>query len=249
MDNTPHFKDNAEHFLQELFFPSFCLGCQGEGAYLCQDCRSTLEILPYQYCLCNKNPQRILPPQGNRGTCQYCQHKKLSGLYFALSYQDSFLTKKLLYQFKYPPHIKDLSKTLASLIVEHLVITKNNTQDIWQEALLVALPMQLAKEKRRGYNQAKELAKELAGVLKVPLVTGNLVKIKKTEAQVGLSAKERAENVKNAFAIKNPATFKDKKVFLVDDVYTTGSTMEECARVLRAAGATQVWGISVAREA
>ena len=63
-----------------------------------------------------------------------------------------------------------------------------------------------------------------------------------------LSAIERAENVKDAFAIKNPAEFTGKKVFLVDDVYTTGATMAECAKTLRAAGAKQVWGIAVARE-
>ena len=63
-----------------------------------------------------------------------------------------------------------------------------------------------------------------------------------------LSAKERQENVKNAFLIKKPEEISGKKIFLLDDVYTTGSTMEECAKVLKESGAKEVWGISIARE-
>lgn len=66
--------------------------------------------------------------------------------------------------------------------------------------------------------------------------------------QIELSAKEREENLKNAFLVEKAAEIKDKKIFLVDDVYTTGATMEECARIIKEAGAKTVWGISIARE-
>ena len=73
-------------------------------------------------------------------------------------------------------------------------------------------------------------------------------KIKKTKPQIKLSAKEREENLKGAFFVKNPAEFKGKNVFLVDDVYTTGSTMQECANVLRTLGIKKVFGLTIARE-
>ena len=80
-------------------------------------------------------------------------------------------------------------------------------------------------------------------------MAGNcLVKIKETLPQINLSGKERQENIKGVFSIKNKELIKNKKVLLVDDVYTTGSTMEECARVLKVIGAKEVWGIAAARE-
>jgi len=245
---SPKHVDNVKEFLLELFFPSFCLGCQKEGTLLCYDCQSTLEISEYHYCLCNKNPLRLPPGQTNNGKCQSCQDRKLSGLYFALPYQEKFLTKKLIYQFKYEPYIKNLAKSLAGILAEHLEITGKNIDPIWENSILVPVPMELKKQKNRGYNQAQELARELGQMLNVPLAAGNLVKIKATLPQMELSAKDRQNNLKNAFFLKNPKEIQGKKVFLVDDVYTTGATMEECANVLRTQGAQQVWGIAIARE-
>lgn len=237
--------DKIKNFLQELLFPAFCLGCQKEGTYLCDDCRSTLDISEFTYCLCNKHPLRL---PDNKGTCQRCRDKKLSGFYFALPYQEKFLTRKLIYQFKYEPFIKSLAKPLADILAQHFVVTGKNINEIWENSVLVAVPMELKKMKNRGYNQAEELAQELSAIVKIPLISNNLVKIKKTAPQMTLSAKDRAENLKGAFAVKNAAELQGKKVFLVDDVYTTGSTMEECARVLKNAGVKSVWGIAIARE-
>ena len=243
MENSPL---PIKNFLLELFFPSFCLGCKKEGALLCEDCKSTLEISEYNYCLCSK-PLRL--PDGQKtGKCPRCQDKKLSGLFFALPYKEKFLTKKLIYQFKYKPYIKELSKTLAAILTEHLVISHNNAESIWENSVLMPVPLEKSKLKSRGYNQSEELARELSKILQVPLFSENLAKIKKTAPQMELSAKERAENLKGAFSIKNPAEIAGKKIFLIDDVYTTGSTLQECANVLKSAGAKQIWGIVIARE-
>jgi len=125
---------------------------------------------------------------------------------------------------------------------------QQNTPDTWQESVFVPIPMEKRKMKRRGYNQAEELAKELSIMLNIPLMKDNLVKTKKTLPQMKLSAKERAENLIGAFAVKNPKELENKKIFLVDDVYTTGATMEECAKLLKTSGVKQVWGIVIARE-
>ena len=245
---TSNFKLQISNFIKELLFPSFCLGCKKEGTYLCEDCNSTLEISEYNYCLCNKNPIRLQFNQNKNGKCGKCAEKKLSGLYFALPYKEKALTKKIIYNFKYSPYIKDLSKVLSKTLIEHLVLTKNNTNQIWENAILVPVPLEKRKLKSRGYNQAEELAKELSKVINIPLITKTLIKIKSTSSQMKLKKEEREKNIKNAFITKNREQINGKKIFLVDDVYTTGSTMEECARVLKDAGARQVWGIVVARE-
>ncbi|MBI1866526.1 MAG: ComF family protein [Candidatus Staskawiczbacteria bacterium] len=249
-----------KNFLLELFFPIFCLGCRREGVYLCQDCKAILEISEFQYCLCGKNPLKINLELNKYGKCNKCSDKKLSGLYFALPYKESALTRKLIHQFKYQPYIKDLAKTLALLLAEHFLISGSNKEDVWRDSILIPIPLDKKKLKNRGYNQAEELAKELFKILKVPVFSDILIKIKTTLSQVELSGKEREQNLKNAFAI-NPVRnqisngvkksfdfFRGKKIFLVDDVYTTGSTMEECANILKKAGAKQVWGIVIARE-
>lgn len=219
--------DNFKEYLLNLFFPRFCLGCKREGNYLCEDCRSTLDICERTYFVNSKN---------------------LSGLYFALPYKERQLTKKMIYQFKYEPYLKDLSKTLTSILIEHFIKTGNNTNKFWENSILVAIPADKKRLKLRGYNQCQELANELAKIVKVPLLTNNLIKIKQTKPQMELSKNEREINLKNAFIIKNPAEFAGKKVFLVDDVYTTGSTMDECAGILLNAGAKEVFGIAIARE-
>jgi len=236
-----------------MLFPKLCLGCQKEGTYLCDDCRTLLEISEFNYCLCNQNPQRL--PQGQKsglpaqaGKCSRCQNKNLSGLYFALPYKEKTLTRKLIHQFKYPPYLKDLAKTLASILIEHFVLAKNNTNEIWNNSILMPVPLDKNKLKIRGYNQSGELAKELSKVLQVPVISDNLIKIKPTKPQMELTKSEREMNLKDAFKTINPSELAGKKIFLVDDVYTTGSTMEECARVLKESGAKKVWGICLTRE-
>lgn len=245
--------NKIKSFALDLLFPKFCLGCQKEGTYLCFDCKHLLEIAEFDYCLCEQNPVKIFSPStssGQTAKCSRCQSKKLSGLYFGLSYKEKSLTRKLIHNFKYAPFIKELAKPLSDILIEHFILTGNNTDDIWENSILIPVPLHAKKQKERGYNQSEELAKELAKVLKVPVVSNLLVKIKNTPSQMKLKKEERQKNLQGAFDIieKNKNTIKNKKIFLVDDVYTTGITMQECAGVLLKAGAKQVWGIAIARE-
>ncbi len=247
--------DKFKELSLDLLFPKFCLGCKKEGTYLCDDCRTLLDISEFSYCLCDQKPQR-LPPAQLTGKCSRCNDKKLSGLYFALPYKDpsagsgqkTSLTRKLIHQFKYKPYLKDLAKTLASILIEHFVLSGKNTNEIWENSVLVPIPLDKKKLKERGYNQSEELAKELSKILQVSVISDCLIKVKHTNPQMELKKEEREKNLENAFQIKNPADLAGKKIFLVDDVYTTGSTMNECAKTLKLAGAKNVWGIVIARE-
>jgi len=230
--------------LADIFFPKFCFGCGKEGVWLCGDCKSTLDILEYHYCLCAQNPLRFNRP----GKCKKCAHKKLSGLYFAVSYKENSLVKNLILKFKYEPFVKTLSKTLADLIIEHIYLSGKDPIKIFRDSILVPIPLVKKRLKYRGFNQAEEIAKELSQNTNTPLISDNLIKFKNTPSQTNLSKEQRWLNIKNTFLCKNPFEFKNKRVFLVDDVYTTGATMEEAASTLKKAGAKEVWGIVVARE-
>lgn len=241
-------KSGVKEFLLDIFFPRFCLGCQKEGGYLCPDCKATLDISENQYCLCDKNPLRI-PTAEEKGKCQKCSGKKLAGLYFALSYKEKALTKKLIHFFKYEPFlVKDLSETLADLIIDNLKLLGKSLEAFKENSVIIPVPSDIKKIKRRGYNPSEELAKRLSEKLQLPMVLDNLAKIKQTAPQMELSKEKRFQNLKNAFTVKNSGEIAGKKIFLIDDVYTTGSTMEECATVLRRSGAKQVWGIVIARD-
>jgi len=236
-------KETIKNYFLDILFPRFCLGCGIEGVYLCEDCKATLEVLEYRYCLCDENNLRI-SGQSNKGKCRNCNSKKLSGLYSSLSYKEKPLTKKLIHFFKYPPYyLKDLAKPLASLVIDHILLLGENP---FKNSVLIPIPLDKKKLKQRGYNQSEELAKEISKATGVPFLTDVLIKIKSTSPQMELPEEKRRENLKDAFACRK--TIRDKKVFLVDDVYTTGSTMEECAAKLLESGTKEVWGIVIARD-
>jgi len=230
-----------KNFLLELFFPRFCLLCQKDynppttssrpdksgqapGNYLCEDCRAILEI---------------------SSSHQKYSTKSFNDLYFALPYQNP-LVKNLIQRFKYEPFIKELSESLSSLIIEHFQLIEKPLTDFFY-FILIPIPLKEKRLRWRGFNQAEEIAKKLAKFLNLPIYNDVLIKIKETLPQVELSDEERRENIKGTFFCQNKNKILGKKILLVDDVYTTGSTLEEAARVLKEAGAREVIGIVVAR--
>ncbi len=213
----------VKNFILDLLYPQFCFNCQREGSYLCEDCQSTLRISNIH---------------------QKYQSQNLKDLYFALPYQET-LIKNLIQKFKYRPLVKELANPLTSLIITHFQLLDNKPN--FSGFTLIPVPLEKSKLKWRGFNQAEEIGKELAKFLKIPLILDCLVKIRETLPQVELSDQERKENVKDAFSIKNGSQILGKKILLVDDIYTTGSTLEECAKVLKKAGAKEIIGIVIAR--
>ncbi len=228
-----------KNLLLDILFPKFCIGCGKEGSYLCKDCLSLIEIIEYQFCpVCGK---RII----NGKICETCKKKtNLNGLYFAVSYQNQ-LVKKLITQFKYKPFIKQLSPILSFLIITHL--SALNKTD-FSEFSLIPVPLSKKRLKWRGFNQSKEIAKELSKYLKIPVLDNTLFRKKETVPQTKLKKEQRKENIKQVFLCDKQKLKENKKILLIDDVYTTGATMEECAKVLKQAGVKEVRGIVIARE-
>lgn len=227
-------------FLLDILFPCFCLNCKKQGTYLCQDCQALIEILEYQFCpVCDRIAM-------NGKTCNSCQKKtNLEGLYFAISYSHP-LAKKIIHQFKYQPFIKELAQPLANLIINHFLILNKDIN--WTQFKLVSIPLNKKKIRWRGFNQSQEITQYISRFFKVPILNNALVRSKTNIPQIKIKDfNVRKENIKGVFSCQNPEIIKNQKILLVDDVFTTGATMEEGAQVLKKAGAKEVWGIVIAR--
>jgi len=158
----------------------------------------------------------------------------------ALAYEGA--SRELIHSFKYR-NKTHLRRPLALLTLERLA----DFIQACRPDLIMPVPLHRKKLCSRGFNQAVLLGEILSQRLKIPLDRRNLRRIRWTEPQVNLAAGERRRNVKGAFSLHDPALLNGRRLLLVDDVLTTGSTADECGRVLKSAGAAEVTVITVAR--
>jgi ComF family protein len=177
-----------------------------------------------------------------RNKCDNCKSRNLDKILSATSFNNK-ITKEAIHKLKYG-YIEDLSIPLSWLILNHLKIIDCQIDNSF---ILIPVPMHIKKKRKRGFNQSEEITKIISETTGIKLST-TLTKTKETKPQMELNRKERIENIKNCFAVNDKKEIENKTVLLLDDVYTTGSTMEECAKILKENGAKEVWGITVARE-
>jgi ComF family protein len=147
--------------------------------------------------------------------------------------------ERAIHRFKYEGW-RALAPALAGLMADRLAV------EAAPGALVLAVPLHARRLRARGYNQSELLAAELRGRLRLPAPAGRLVRLRDTPPQVGLDRLRRQSNVAEAFAWRGPSLAREP-VLLVDDVATTGATLEACALALRAAGAGTVHGLTLAR--
>lgn len=216
--------------IEELFFPISCVGCETNSTWLCPSCEQKIEYFKEEICYkCGKQ-------SNNFKVCADCK-EYLDGVYILGSYKDKIL-KKLIWDYKYN-YIKDLSEVISSLFLKNF---KNNLNINFS---LVPVPLYKKKLRVRGYNQSEVIAKEISRKTNIPYF--NYIKrIKDTKPQMELSKILRIDNIFNAFEVTGDVG--GKNIYLVDDVVTTGSTLEECSRVLKEAGANEVWALVLVRD-
>lgn len=151
--------------------------------------------------------------------------------------------KEAIHQFKFSRKF-GLGKPLAHLLLAQL----DGQIEYSRYDAILPVPLHRSRSKQRGYNQAEILAREVAKARHLALMTKNLIRVRRTAAQWQFSNKrERLDNVKNAFHILNPEQVREKHLLLIDDIFTTGSTVNECAKTLKRAGAASVVVLTVSR--
>ncbi|MFA6098866.1 MAG: ComF family protein [Patescibacteria group bacterium] len=230
-------------WLLDIMFPVNCLGCGLEGNWLCPECLNKI-----------KNQTTAVCPVCRRETvgnvCGQCSTKTyLDGLLVCTSY-DNVLTQKILHTLKYN-YIEEIARILSAKMTDYLdFIDKKDRLVILQDQLntiLVPVPLHPKRQLERGFNQAELLAWEINkkyGFIYKP----KLLKRKHyTKPQAQLSRKERLRNLSSVFALTKPFHLSGKNVIIIDDVATTLSTLNECAKVLKKNNCRQVWGLVVAR--
>ena len=232
----------------KILFPEPCPVCKKPAtdhktAPICSDCWQA--ILPYKGPRCRKCGKPLVSEVSL--TCGACikdapdfEWVRGFGLY------DGTL-KKAINLFKYY-RTKRLAKPLTELMFTQLDnkhLTESRTK-IASADVIIPVPLFKKRLRQREFNQSGLLAKHLAYYTGTTLETGCLLKVRDTLPQVGLNAKERQKNIRNAFGIHNKTSIQNKNIMLVDDVFTTGATVRECCKLLKKAGAGDIYVVTLA---
>ena len=215
----------------DLLFPQWCVGCGKEGDFICHSCRRSLPRIMPPLCLrCGKpQPSGILCP-----SCVSWQ-AEIDGIRSPFRFDG--VIRQAIHQLKY----RNL-RALAKLLQDYLATSPMPGE------VLVPVPLHRKRLRERGYNQSSLLAKELGKLTSLPVVDDCLIRQRHAPPQAKTSTvAERRSNVTNAFTCRDHR-LRDKPVLLIDDVSTSGATLDACAAALKAAGAISVWGLVLAKE-
>lgn len=220
----------------DLIFPPQCGGCGKEGQRFCARCVASLEYIVSPLCAYCGYPARHAGV-ARCGVCRALPSGDLAGLRSAALFAGPL--QRALHRLKYRRDVI-LADSLAQLL-----------HTAWQQqrlprGLVVPVPLSAERQRERGYNQAGLLARGFADLAGLPYRPAAAARVRHTASQVHLSAGARQQNVAGAFAAR-PAGVRGQTVLLVDDVCTTGATLAACAAALRAAGAVEVWGLTLGR--
>jgi competence protein ComFC len=214
-------------------FPPYCGGCNQPGHRWCPNCQSEVVQLNENIC------QRCGNFLQNNEYCPNCTILTPTFKTMRSWGEYSGPLREAIHSLKYNRNI-GLAEALSTHLVELF------TQLGWGVDLVVPVPLGTQRLRERGYNQASLLAYPLALARKIPYSGNALQRRRETPTQVGLTAVQRVENVKNAFQA-NRSIVNKKSVLVIDDVATTGATQNSCAQALLDAGASLVYGLTLAR--
>ncbi|HEY3265392.1 MAG TPA: ComF family protein [Armatimonadota bacterium] len=222
---------DAANALLDFLYPPRCYLCGAVGAYLCEACEAAWPQPEEPRCPRCGDPLPV-------GACRRCSSElsPLAGASFACVFDDG--GREAVHLLKYNAK-RRLAAPMARAMADSLPECSGPFDAI------VPIALHSSRLRRRGYNQAAWLAGELAGILNAPEVPW-LTRTRATHSQVGLAVGERARNMEGAFGADPAAA--GRRILLVDDVCTTGTTAREAARALVRAGAASVWLLTFARD-
>lgn len=237
--------DSSLKLAELIFFPSLCELCSrllelpGERI-VCHSCLRELHPHRTSYCLCCG---RFFGDSGEPHFCREClQQRTAFSIHRSCGSYEGKL-KDIIILFKYKG-FKVLGKALASFAVKAL----GHEESLWWKLdALIPVPLHPEKETQRGFNQAKVLAFELGKLKDIPIMEKRLVKVRNTPPQTSLEVRDRQRNLRGAFEVVHSEEVEGKALLLVDDVFTTGSTLQQCSLALKKAGAQEIRAITIAQ--
>ena len=219
----------------DLLFPQWCVGCGKEGDFLCHSCCQALpRIMPPLCPQCGK-------PQSSGILCPSCVgwQTEIEGIRSPFRFEG--VIRQAIHQLKYR-NLRALVSPLARLLMDYLILNPVPGE------VLVPVPLHQKRLRERGYNQSYLLARELGKLINLPVVDDCLIRQRHAPPQARTaSVEERRSNAANAFTCCNHK-LQGKQVLLIDDVATSGATLDACASALKATGASSVWGLVLAIE-
>lgn len=231
--------------LADIVFPPQCLTCESildpeNNTPLCPDCFSTIHFIQPPLCICCG-----IPFESTAGDNHLCSDCILSKPLFTIARAVGRYETRLLdaiHSFKYKGKISTgeiLGKIMADFAYPAFTMT--------DYSLIIPVPLHPKRLRERGFNQSVILAKEISKRFHIPLDFLTLKRHMYTEAQINLGRKDREANVSGVFTVGDSAKIQGQRIILVDDVYTSGSTVRECTLVLMQSGAEAVAILTLAK--
>ncbi len=234
------FLSQISQFILNILCPSRCPICHeetDEPHCLCPNCFSQLHFITKPCCAVCGRPFEFSP--FGETICAACMKQKPSfKMARSILLYDDF-SKQLVLAFKHGDHTE-----LAPLLTKFLLLADKK---IFKADVIVSVPLHPSRLIVRKYNQASILGKELSKQLNISFYPTVLKRNKRTKSQGHMTRKQRQKNLIKAFCLSRPEIIKNKIVLLIDDVMTTGATVNECAKVLKRGGATDVYVLTVYR--
>ena len=224
-----------------LLYPRHCPVCHGivapKGEMICTSCRKRLT--PIFEPRCKKCGKPLSKEKEEQEYCYDCKTKKHDYKEGTALYPYNDVMQKSIAYFKFQNR-REYARAYAEEINRHL----GKRLLCWEADCMIPVPIHKKKQISRGFNQAEVLAKEISRISSIPVDTDLLKRVRKTLPQKELNDEERRKNLINAFQIEKKGV-KYKKIILVDDIYTTGSTIDACSRVLKEAGIQEIYFLSL----
>lgn len=205
---------------------------------LCATCFSEIHFIDKPYCIkCGRPFEFDIPEEMLCGSC--CKKEPVFAKARSAFIYNSF-SSQLILPFKHGDHL-ELTPLLTHMLYRAGL-------DLFDDIdMITAVPLHRFRFMKRKYNQAGLLAKSLSQKIKKPYIPQALIRIRHTKSQGHMKAVERKKNVAKAFAVKDTHLIKGKTILIIDDVFTTGATLNECAKTLLKAGATSIYVLTLAR--
>ena len=233
-------------YILDLFLPPRCKKCGKiicDDDALCDDCFNELNFISAPYCQrCGIPFEDVGGKPPHNWLCAECARDKHPWFRLCRSalHYDEF-GKALIIALKFYDRTDD-ARILAKWM-------KPAGKDIWAQGVdvIVPVPLHYTRLIKRKYNQAALLAKELSAMTSIPVEYSALIRHRRTRPQVEFSGSIRRRNVRGAFKVKHPEKFRGKRVLLIDDVMTTGSTLKECAKAINSAHPLSIDVLTAAR--